>query len=160
MSDSPTPARRLDIIKNLIASRRFLGLLAAVFVLVAAGTGGYYYVAMKPLRALVQKRVDTHNLLMKLYDLQLGYRAKYGAYANDLETLLASSPEGPAVRARLQANVDMNTLTVVGDSERFRLEANVLDPQRTILKLRGPLPSKTVPRRPPARELPEPIATP
>jgi len=35
--------------------------------------------------------------------------------------------------------VDLNTLAVIGDENRFRLEANVSDPLRTSIKIRGPV---------------------
>ena len=113
----------------------YVGLACALGAL-AAFAGGR--ILLKPMRQLTVVRYQSHQGLMRLYELQVGYRAAHGTYANDLETLLASAPDGAQVRERLRTSVDLNTLAVVGDANRFRLEANVLDPDRTSVKIRGP----------------------
>ena len=94
---------------------------------------------LQPLRAIADIRFQSHECLMRLYDLQMAYHEANGTFANDLDTLLASASDGAQLRAKLQASVDLGTLAVIGDENRFRLEANVLDPQRTSVKIRGPL---------------------
>lgn len=113
--------------------------LALVAVLVLAGAGAIWKFYVLPIREISNIRFQAHGCLMRLYDLQMAYHGTHGAYANDLETLLASVPDGALLREKLKASVDINTLAVVGDSERFRLEINMLDPKRTSVKIRGPL---------------------
>lgn len=136
-----TPAEP-SLISNLKArftDPRTLAYIALSLGLGAAGAGIGRQVYLKPIRALADTRYQSHLALMRLYDLQVAYRAANGTYANDLDTLLAAAPDAAQIREKLKATVDLNTLAVVGDASRFRLEANVLDPQRTSVKLRGPL---------------------
>ena len=56
-----------------------------------------------------------------------------------LAALLSVSPDAAALKARLAANADMNTLAVVGTADKFKIELNVLDPERTSIKIRGPV---------------------
>ena len=111
--------------------------LALAFSVAACGVGWQYY--LKPQRKIAFTRYQSHQLLMKLYDLQLAYHAAHGTYADGLDALLASSPDGAQLRQQLRACVDLNTLAVLGEQDRFRLEVNILDPQRTAVKIRGPL---------------------
>lgn len=111
--------------------------LSLAFGALGAAAGWQFY--LKPIRAIAYTRYQSQLALMSLYDLQVSYRAAHGAYANDLDTLLASSPNGEKLRAQLTASVDINTLAVVGDANRFRLEANIRDAERTSVKIRGPL---------------------
>ena len=126
-------------IKSSLTDKRTLSYIALALAVGAAGAGIGWKVYLKPIRALADIRYQSHLALMRLYDLQVAYRAANGAYANDLDTLLASESDGAQLREKLKATVDLNTLAVVGDASRFRLEANVLDPQRTSVKIRGPL---------------------
>ncbi|MEQ1919004.1 MAG: hypothetical protein ABL955_07375 [Elusimicrobiota bacterium] len=107
-------------------------------ILALAGVGAVWKFYVLPVRAVSNIRFQAHGCLMRMYDLQLAYHGTHGAYANDLETLLASASDGAQLREKLKASVDINTLAVVGDATRFRLEINMLDPQRTALKIRGP----------------------
>ena len=105
----------------------------------AAGTAAGWALWLKPQQTIAERRYQTHQALMRLYDMQMVYRAGRGTFANDLDSLLASAQDGAKVRAILHANADEGTLTVTGDAQRFRLEANVLDPERTVIKIRGPM---------------------
>lgn len=117
---------------------RFIPMLLLALACAGVGTAIGYQVYLKPLRAIADTRYQSHKALMRLYDLQMAYRGSHGVFANDLDTLLASAPDGEKIRAVLKATVDINTLAVVGDANRFRLEANILDSERTAVKFRGP----------------------
>lgn len=133
---SPSIAYRL---KAWFSDPRRLAFIALSIILglFAAEVGRRLY--LKPLRAIADLRYQSHLGLMRLYDLQMAYHGAYGTFANDLETLLASAPDGAKLRAQLKASVDLDTVAVIGDAKRFRLEVNVLDAERTSVKLRGPL---------------------
>lgn len=116
----------------------------AVFValgLAVAGTLGWaayvWKTELAPIKAVADLRFRSHNALMRLYALQLAHHKRTGAFANDLDSLLAGAPDADQVRAELKATVDLGTLAVIGDDRRFRLEANVLDAERTLVKFRG-----------------------
>ncbi|MBI2790216.1 MAG: hypothetical protein HYX59_16220 [Elusimicrobia bacterium] len=134
-----TPSSPLARLKASLGDKRALIIVALVLAVVAAGSAVYKKVVLKPELALATKRYETQMGLMRLYDLQMAYRKGHETYANDLETLLATAPDGAQLREKLKANLDIGTLAVIGDEDRFRLEANVLDPQRTLIKIRGPL---------------------
>ena len=122
-----------------------------------SGLGWQFY--LKPIRAIAEKRIQTQKAMIRLYDLQMTFRGAHGTFANDPETLINSAPDASALREQLKANADYSTLTVVGDAEKFKLESNVLDPERTAIKIRGPFPTSTP--KPVEREaLPEPVQTP
>lgn len=129
----------IERIKSSWKEPRTLFFVALALTIGAAGAAVGWKVYLKPVRAIADIRYQSHLGLMRLYDLQVAYHGAHGAYANDLDTLLASSPDGAQLRAKLAATMDITTLAVIGDAERFRLEANVLDPQRTSVKIRGPL---------------------
>jgi hypothetical protein len=118
---------------------RTLIYVAVALALGAAGAGVYWQVALKPMRAVAETRYRSHVALMRLYDMQLAFRNANGRYANDLDTLLMSAPDGAKLRDSLKASVDLNTLAVFGDAKGFRFEANVLDPARTSVKIKGPM---------------------
>jgi hypothetical protein len=134
-SSSPSAFAQL---MSRLTQPRTLAYIALGLALGAAGAGAGWVVYLKPMRAIADIRYRSHQGLMRLYDMQLAYYAAHGTYANDLETLLASAPDGAKVRAQLKSSVDLNTLAVVGTASWFRLEANVLDPERTAVKFRGP----------------------
>lgn len=139
MEENTPPSSRLAHLKASLRDPRnliIIGLAAAVAV---AGSAVFKKVVLGPELALAEKRLHSHEGLMRLYDLQLEYRKGHEAYANDLETLLATAPDGAQLREKLKATTDFSTLAVIGDEDRFRLEANILDPQRTLVKIRGPL---------------------
>jgi hypothetical protein len=157
--NAPRPSRLAELAR-LFLQPRVLGSIAAGLALGGVGTAIGYQVYLKPLRAIAQRRYGAHEALIRLYDLQLAYKNAHGAYANDLETLVGSAPDAEQLRAKLRANTDYSTLVVKGDAERFRLEANVLDRERTIFKFRGPFGASAAPARPEPEALPEPIQSP
>ncbi len=137
----PTPSKPsfFSNLKTQFSDPRTLFFIALALTVGAAGAGVGWQVYLKPIRALAYTRYQSHFALMRLYDLQVAYHAANGTYANDLDTLLAAAPDAAQLREKIKATMDINTLAVVGDANRFRLEANVLDPQRTSVKIRGPL---------------------
>ena len=118
---------------------RTLASIAVALALGAAASGVYWQLALKPLRAVAYTQYESHIALMRLYDLQVAFRDANGRYANDLDTLLMSAADGAQLREKLRGCVDLNTLAVIGDARAFRFEANVLDPSRTSVKIRGPM---------------------
>jgi hypothetical protein len=117
---------------------------------------GWWRISVVPEEALNLKRHQSILDLSKLYGLQLAYKQAHGTYANDFASLLTVAPDAAALKASLAANVDMTTLTVVGDANKFKIELNVLDRDRTPFKVRGP-----ITWRPPVRTaVPAGIATP
>ena len=140
MEETPPPSPTFaSVLKTKLKEPRTFLIIAVSLALGAAGAGVGWMVVIKPARAIANIRYQSHLCLMQLYDLQMSYRGAHGAFANDLDTLLASAPNGAALREQLKGSVDLNTLAVVGDANRFRLEANILDPERTAVKIRGPL---------------------
>jgi hypothetical protein len=107
-------------------------------------------------QAITLKRYHASIDLSRLYGLQAAYKRAKGAYANDLASLLSVDPDAAALKASLAANVDMNTLAVVGDAKKFKIELNVLDPDRTPIKIRGPIQTKTAAPEPAALPAPPP----
>ncbi len=159
--NAPAPASesRFAIAKRKMAEPKMIALAAGLVVLAAIGVVAWRQAVIAPMKAIAMKRRGTHDVLIKLYDLQMTYRGKTGTFANDLESLLATAPDAQKIREAIKANADPNTLTVVGDADSFKLEANVLDPQRTIVRFRGPFPDK--PREAPVLpDLPEPSRAP
>lgn len=126
-------------LKTALLEPRTLFLIALSLALGAAGAAAGRHFYLKPLRAVAYTRYQSHLALMRLYDLQMAYRGANGTFANDLDTLLAGAPDAAKLREQLAASVDINTLAVVGDANRFRLEANIRDAERTSVKIRGPL---------------------
>lgn len=122
--------------------RTLLAIGAGLAVGALAAFGGYQ-VWLKPQKELARLRFDAMNDVLKLYGLQTDHMKAHGSYANDLETLLASSGQRDALRARLAAHVDMNTITVVNEGAKFKIEVNVLDKDRTLMKIKGPPPEFT-----------------
>jgi hypothetical protein len=118
---------------------RVLAYIAIALALGAAGSGVYRQLVLKPMRDVAYTQYQSHLALMGLYDLQVAYRDANGRYANDLDTLLMSAPDGAKMREKLKQYIDINTLAVSGDTNGFRFEANVLDPSRTSVKIKGPM---------------------
>lgn len=117
-------------------------LLLAVGLLAAAGLTGNYLLAVKPEFERTRLRAEAQMDLLRLEELQLAYRKRYALYAADLEALLRSAPDaGAALRSSLKAHTHLDTLVVAGDAEKYRLEANVRDPERTLLVIKGPRPA-------------------
>lgn len=133
-------------------ARAIAASLLIVAVVLIAG-GWLFYV--KPQNVEFAQRSQAHRSLMKLFDLQTAYHQVHGTFANNLDSLLAAAPDGPQVREQLKTCVDINTVAVVGDAERFKLEINVLDGRRTPMKIRGPAlgPKPYIPPRPEKRPI-------
>ncbi len=100
---------------------------------------GWWRISVVPEEALLRKRHEATLDIAKMYRLQLTYKQAKGTYANDFASLLSVDPDGASLKASLAANVDMTTLTVVGDANKFKIELNVVDPERTPIKVRGPI---------------------
>lgn len=113
--------------------------VVAAAALALAGTAGWWYVVAKPEYDTLMLRARANADLFALYDLQVSHRQRNGVYADDLESLLKNALDGgAALRRDLAAHTHLDTLVVAGDEEKFRLEANVRDAQRTLLKIKGP----------------------
>ncbi|MBI2385070.1 MAG: hypothetical protein HYV14_03540 [Elusimicrobia bacterium] len=139
MEENTPPTTPLARLKAALKDTRAMVMVALVLAVAAAGSAVYKKLVLQPELALAEMRFHSHEGLMRLYDLQMEYRRTHETYANDLETLLAAAPDGAQLREKLKATMDISTLAVIGDADRFRLEANILDPQRTLVKIRGPL---------------------
>ncbi len=133
------PMEQLKKILATLKNPRTLGMIALALALGAAGVGIGWKGYLEPQRAIARTQFQAHNTLLRLYDLQMAYGEAHESFANDLDTLLAGAADAASIRDRLKASVDLNTLAVIGDDKRFRLEANVLDPLRTSIKIRGPV---------------------
>lgn len=120
-------------------NRKKLLAVAGGVALGSAAAAAWWRFSVVPERALVRKRYQSTMDIATLYGLQLSYKRARGTYANDLASLLSVDPDGAALKASLAANVDMNTLTVVGDANKFKIELNVLDSGRTLIKIKGPI---------------------
>ncbi len=142
MDAEPTPW------KERLANRGIaLGIGAGLaFGVLGAGLG--WRVWLKPQRDRANLRYESMNDVLKLYGLQTAYKAAHGTYADGLGALLSAAPDRDAIRARLAAHVDMNTVAVVAAGAKFKIEVNVLDGNRTLIKIKGP-PSNFVPREAP-----------
>jgi hypothetical protein len=114
-------------------------LIAATLAIAAAGTAAAWHLWLRPQRDVAALRAAALNDVGRLYALQLKYRQARGAYASDLDSLLSAADDRADFKTRLSSHVDLNTLAVVGDASRFRIEANVLDADRTLLKIKGPV---------------------
>jgi hypothetical protein len=124
--------------KRASLAPKMLLLLGLSTVLSGVGCFAYWQFAMKPQLEAAQTHYRAHIAMMRLWDLQKAYHAAHGTYANDLDSVLAGAPDADKLRETLKNNTDINTLVVRGDEKRFRLEANILDSERTLLKFRGP----------------------
>lgn len=139
MADAPAQETSLGALRRVMKNppAAVMGLI----VVAALGTAGYVGVLWKtllaPAKAEAAVRYRSHGALMRLYELQLERHKSLGSFANDLDSLLAGAPDAEKIRAELKATTDINTLAVIGDAEKFRLEANILDSERTLVKFRG-----------------------
>lgn len=84
------------------------------------------------------RRVETGRDVMTLATLQEGYRGRTGTYANGFDVLARFSGDEAGLRERLGQHLDLQTLFVSGTKERFVIEANVLDPERTLIRYQSP----------------------
>jgi len=116
---------------------RGLGSLPIVVGGVIAGANWQFRV--KPQLEASRKIYDATMDMWTLYDLQMRNKESTGGYINGLGALLATGEDGPALKARMAEHVDLNTIAVVGDDEKFKIELNVRDKDRTLLKIKGPI---------------------
>lgn len=118
---------------------RFGWSLVAAGALALAGVVGWWFLVSKPEYDVIMLRANATSDLFALYDLQMAHQRSRGAFADDLEVLLKTAPDGgTALRARLQAHTHLDTLVVAGGAADFKLEANVRDAERTLLRVKGP----------------------
>jgi hypothetical protein len=144
----PAPAAlrpRLDW-RERIFSGTSLSLLFGALAVGAAAAGAGWKLWLKPQQDLARLRFETTADVLTLYALETRYKRAKGVYANDLDALLAQEPDAAARKSRMGTHLDLSTLAVVGDAKKFKIEANVLDAARTLIKIRGPLPDRPTPR--------------
>lgn len=148
--DAAPPMEPVDWKHILTHPRTVKALLAGLVVGGLCAAGGWWF-WLKPQRAVARMRYETMQDVSTLFGLQLHYFKVKGVYAPDLDTLLALSPDRDEFKARMAGHLDMSTLAVVGDAERFKVEANVLDKDRTLIKIKGPIetPKRVAPVLPP-----------
>lgn len=121
--------------------------LVALVVAGVLGVCAHYYLSIKPQYEALMLRAQTTQDLFGLYTLQTAYHKRHGAYADDFEALVRTAPDGgKALRASLQAHSHLDTMVVAGDAEKFKLEANVRDAERTLIRVKGPRVGDPLPR--------------
>lgn len=130
---------------------------AAALVVTALGAGGAWKFYLQPKKADADLRFATMNDLSTLFALQLQYKKDHGVYANEVDELITEAPDRAALKARLAAHVDTATIAIRGDADKFKIELNMLDAQRTLFKIKGPIES---PRRSTATVVVPPTAPP
>jgi hypothetical protein len=123
-----------------------LRLIVAALAVGAAASGAGWWFWLKPQLDVARLRSETTADVLTLYGLQMRYHQRKRTYANDLDSLLALEPDGAARKARMNGHLDLSTLAIVGDATKFKIEANVLDLQRTLIKIRGPIRDRPAPR--------------
>ena len=132
--------------------------LAAIFGALVAGVvfGAVgWYVSIRPALRVEKMRYESTLDIAKLYGLQLSYKKAHGVYADSLDALLHDAPDRDALRADLILNVDTTTIAVVGDAEKFKIELNVLDAERSSIKVKGPVQPRADAKAPAAMPEPE-----
>lgn len=126
---------RLAVLRSTKLALALAGLAAAA----GLGLAGYVALKLKPEHDAIMLRARTTQDLFELYDLQMAHKKRYGSFAGGLEELLKTAPDGgAALRARLREHSHLDTLVVAGDQDKFKLEANVRDAERTLLRIKGP----------------------
>lgn len=136
--DATAAAAPLTWKERLSHPKTFLAVAAGMAV-GALGVAGGWQFYLKPLRRVADLRYETMQDVSTLFGLQLHYKKVRGVYAPDLETLLSLSPDREDFKARMREHLDLNTIAVVGDAEKFKVEANVLDAERTLIRIKGPI---------------------
>ncbi|MDD5655963.1 MAG: hypothetical protein PHF00_01755 [Elusimicrobia bacterium] len=130
--DAPPKPSWFKRFKSMLLPMAAGALIAGVSVLV----GMRLYFAPRAQKAYL--RVETGLDIMVLADLQKRYHARHGAYARDFEALAGSSDDPEGLRKGLAEHLDLETLLISGTSRQFVIEANVLDPERTLMRFEGP----------------------
>ena len=128
--------------KESLFSAATLRLMIGALALGTAAAGAGWIFWLKPRQDDARLHFDTAADVLALYGLEQRYKQAKGVYASDLDALLAQEPDAAARKARMGVYIDLSTLTVVGDAQKFKIEANVLDAGRTLIKIRGPLPDR------------------
>ena len=131
-----------------LRSPRTHATIAAAIAIGLAAAAAFWRVSMKPQQEIYRMRLETVGDLSRLYALQLSYKKAHGTFAGDLDALTAGAPDGAAIKAQLKANVDPSTLVIAGDAERFKIEVNVRDAERTLIKIKGPVTNESRPSGP------------
>ena len=121
------------------ASKRPLVILAAALLAGGLGSTAGWLLWIKPQRDAAELRYRTVQDVAALFELQLRYRRTTGTFASNLNALLSLSPSGASMKAAMGRHLDLATLAIVGDPRRFKIEANVLDAERTLIKVKGPI---------------------
>jgi hypothetical protein len=134
---SPAPTWKQNV-RSKMTGKTLLMIVGSLALGKALGYAWDRYSAA-PERAVQHMRYEATKDIVRMYGLQLEYKREKGTYANDLASLLTVDPQGAALKVNLAAYVDMTTLAVVGDAKKFKIEFNMLDRDRTPLKMRGPI---------------------
>jgi hypothetical protein len=124
--------------KDRVKSPRTYARIAVAAAVGLAAAAGIRAAVLKPRERTERMRAQAAQDVVRLYALQLAYWRAHRGYANDLDSLLASAPDGPALKARLAENTDLGTMAVVGGAQKFKIEINVRDSERTLIRIAGP----------------------
>jgi hypothetical protein len=143
---TPPPKPAAPSWKERLFSAQALKMLVLTAALGAAAAAGGWQVWLKPQRDVARMRFETTRDVLSLYGLEMQYKKAKGVYASDLDALLALAPDGAARKADMGRHLDLTTLAIVGDAQKFKIEANVLDADRTLIKIRGPIQDRPAPR--------------
>jgi hypothetical protein len=135
-------------LQRLLSARTLTTVAAGLLIgLGAAFVGRRVWLA--PKKEIARRRFETARDVMRLYGLQLRYKKEKGVYANDLDSLLSVDPDAAELSAGFADHLDTTTLEIDGSSTTFRIEANVLDAERTLVKIKGPVPEFPTRRKAP-----------
>ncbi len=132
--------------KERLFSPRALATTAAGLALGLAAAAVGWRVWLVPIQKTAELRAATVADVMTLYDMEQAYKRAHGTYASGLDAILPFSSDPAALKARMARHLDLTTLAVIGGADKFRIEANVLDAARTLVRVSAPSPAG-----PPAR---------
>lgn len=133
MSAAPTPGT------GSVRPLQLAGYILAGLAFGAAAAYGARRMILNPQRETARVRYETMMDVTRLYDLQEQYFKANGVYADGLDALLTLVPDREAFKKRMASHLDMTTIAIVGGPKKFRVEANALDKDRSLIKLRGPI---------------------
>ena len=142
MNDTALPASPKRLFRPRNIAIAVVAVVAAVAIALFSTAAGLIARRFMPQSHAFDLRYETALDILALYRLQVSYKQANGTYANDLDSLLSLSPDRAAMKARMAGHLDINTLAVVGNADKFKLEANVLDAERTLIKINGPIPKR------------------